>query len=91
MFLPLTTAHASHDREIKRIKNVFLEKEEGKKKKEKKIFVESLAVLLIHSRVIDIFLINREIVMTNYGEGGGGNFSNERLKLTRRNTRPSSY
>lgn len=26
MFLPLTTAHASHDREIKRIKNVFLEK-----------------------------------------------------------------
>ena len=36
MFLPLTTAHASHDREIKRIKNVFLEKEEGKKKKKKK-------------------------------------------------------
>lgn len=39
MFLPLTTAHASHDREIKRIKNVFLEKEEGKKKKKKK-FIE---------------------------------------------------
>lgn len=30
MFLPLTTAHASHDREIKRIKNVFLEKEKKK-------------------------------------------------------------
>lgn len=31
MFLPLTTAHASHDREIKGIKNVFLEKEKRKK------------------------------------------------------------
>ena len=60
MFLPLTTAHASHDREIKRIKNVFLEKEEGKKKKKKKKRKNSLKdfCTMRNIRSINILFMN---------------------------------